>query len=196
MLRRAMLVALLVLVYVMLTRAPATKETFVAADTCPKSPYRRIMQIMSTPASDSPAALLFDGMLIRATKQAAAPGLSTPQSDCTQCIGKPTDEQLKRFLVAVLGGSALQPGAGIEVPVEVPCVYVHDCRGLGAGSVIHLEFVALRAGDDFGVHYEAQLMADPLSVLWFRRQGQLPSYDAYACTGGIPSPLPPAMGLL
>lgn len=188
-------------------------------------PVARQMQILSLPPpEDSPAAMAFDGMLLRALAGTETrhemPPLDVRQSDT--CKETASDDQLVRFLEECLGKTANMPGLGVMVPVEVTCLVRHSCRTLNArreraalpehredkvpvpdkvsvpdkGHVIdkpesdrfpttllHVEFLATRAGDTTGHHYEAQLTVAPLALVWFRRRGSVSSYDAKACPG-------------
>ena len=176
-------------------------------------PVARQMQILSLPPpEDSPAAMAFDGMLLRALAgteiRHEMPPLDVRQSGT--CKETASDDQLVRFLEECLGKTANMPGLGVMVPVEVTCLVRHSCRTLNARlerpplpdhredkvrqkperkgdrfptTLLHVEFLATRAGDTTGHHYEAQLTVAPLALVWFRRRGSVSSYDAKACPG-------------
>lgn len=146
---------------------------------------RARMTLPSRPPRETPAALAFDGMLLRALHGRGPPALALTQGRpaAGECAAAAPDEgQTRSFLVAAMGREALMPSVGVPVPVEVPCVVRHGCRRLGAARLLlHVEFVAIRDGDAFGAHYEAQIATAPLQLAWFRRRGEVASGDAHAC---------------
>lgn len=176
-------------------------------------PVARQMKILSLPPpADSPAAMAFDGMLLRSLTGTQTrhemPPLDVRQSGT--CEETASDDQLVRFLEECLGKTANMPGLGVMVPVEVTCLIRHSCRTLNERrerpalpdhredkvtvrekprrkhfptTLLHVEFLATRAGDTNGHHYEAQLTVAPLALVWFRRRGSVSSYDAKACPG-------------
>lgn len=153
-----------------------SKENF-----CKKAPLRRVLKYFSSIPSDTPVSMAFDGLLMKELGQRKLPSLDLEQNS-TKCSEKLTDTQIRRYLVSALGAEAHLPAVGINVTVEIPCIHVHDCRGLGGSTLMFVEFVAIRSGDTVGIHYECQIMVDPLALIWFRRRGELPSHDVYSCT--------------
>lgn len=174
--KKLVIVLVILLVCWVLYRTRARHETF-----CKKTPIKRVLKYFSSMPSDTPVAMAFDGLMMKELGKHEPPSLSLEQksSDCPQ---KLTDTQLRRYLVAVLGKDAHLPAVNIDVSVEVPCIHVHECRGVGDSALMVVEFVAIRSGDTVGIHYECQIMVDPIALVWFRRRGELPSYDAYSCT--------------
>lgn len=138
---------------------------------------------------DSPASMAFDSLLIRALYAHKIPDVSTGVVD--ECPSdRPNEEQIKGFLEAIMGREALLPSVGTTVPLKVTCVLLRGCKTLKDyvirvphdRAILEIEFICIRDGDVMGVHYEAQVVSDPMSLVWFNRLGELPSADAYSCT--------------
>lgn len=138
---------------------------------------------------DSPASMAFDSLLIRALYAHRIPDVSTGVVD--ECpADRPNEEQIKGFLEAIMGREALLPSVGTTVPLKVTCVLLRGCKTLKDDvhgvpmdrAIMEIEFICVRDGDVMGVHYEAHVVSDPMSLLWFNRLGELPSADAYSCT--------------
>jgi len=150
----------------------------------------------SDPPQDSPAALAFDGLLLRALQNS---GAGVPDiAEFGQSPGCPSDalsdEQLRAFLEAAIGRETVLPSVGTLVPTQVLCVTVRDCRTLSTRlappdrpgkqavrTLVSVEFLVMRDGDRDALHYEAQIATAPLALSWFKRLGRLPSGDA-SCT--------------
>lgn len=138
---------------------------------------------------DSPASMAFDSLLIRALYAHKIPDVSTGVVD--ECpADRPNEEQIKGFLEAIMGREALLPSVGTTVPLKVTCVLLRGCKTLKDyvlriphdRALLEIEFICVRDGDVMGVHYEAHVVSDPMSLVWFNRLGELPSADAYSCT--------------
>lgn len=138
---------------------------------------------------DSPASMAFDSLLIRALYAHKIPDVSTGVVD--ECpADRPNEEQIKGFLEAIMGREALLPSVGTTVPLKVTCVLLRGCKTLKDDvhgvpmdrAILEIEFICVRDGDVMGVHYEAHVVSDPMSLIWFNRLGELPSADAYSCT--------------
>ena len=153
------------------------RETF-----CKKAPLKKVLKYSSSMPSDTPVSMAFDSLMMKELGKHKLPSLALEQRG-GDCPHKLTNTQLRRYLVSVLGKDAHLPAVNIDVSVEVPCIHIHYCRGLGKSTLMFVEFVAIRSGDTVGIHYECQVMVDPLSIVWFRRRGELSSYDAYTCGG-------------
>ena len=139
------------------------------------------MKYFSSMPADTPVSMAFDSLMMRELGRRRPPSLALKQNGGA-CPNRLTDTQLRRYLVAVLGRKAYLPAVNFDVTVEVPCIHVHDCRALGKSALMSVEFVAIRTGDTVGIHYECQIRVDPLSLVWFRRRGEMPSHDAYSCS--------------
>lgn len=163
-----------------LSAGEATKKTYTDSRTCGPSLY-------SNPPTDSPAALTFDGLLLRALHAQAIPLLSASQQP--ECTAAPTEAQLSEFLRASIGRDVLMPSIDATVPVKVACMVVRGCRAIQSGTdetprnLSHVEFMALRDGDSVAIHYEAQIVDSPMSLVFFKRLGQVPSGDATCAVG-------------
>lgn len=141
----------------------------------------------SDPPEDSPAALAFDGLLLRAMYvDLKIPPLETVQIEvCPDDV--PSESQLKEYIEAAVGREAVLPSVGTYVPTLVPCLLVRGCRTLRPvgetderkdRALMHVEFLALREGDTHAVHYEAHIVTLPMAVVWFKRIGKVTSGDA------------------
>ena len=146
---------------------------------------------------DSPAALAFDSLLIRALHAQRLPDLDSKQTDACPA-DRPSDAQVAEFLEGALGREALLPSVGTTVPLKVTCILVRRCTTLerrvtkevqaalkeppAKRALLHVEFICVRDGDVMGVHYEAQIACNPMAIVWFNRKGELPSADATSCT--------------
>jgi hypothetical protein len=153
-----------------------TKKTYTDSRTCGPSLY-------SNPPKDSPAALAFDGLLLRALHAQAIPLLGATQEP-TCSAAAPTEAQLTEFITAAIGSDALMPSVGTTVPLRVTCLVVRGCRSIQSAiddeprTLTHVEFMAARDGDTVAIHYEAQIAGSPMVVAYFKRLGQVPSGDA------------------
>lgn len=141
----------------------------------------------SDPPEDSPAALAFDGLLLRAMySDLKIPPLETAQIEvCPDDM--PSESQLKDYIEAAVGREAVLPSVGTYVPTLVPCLLVRGCRTLRPigekderkdRALMHVEFLALREGDTHAIHYEAHIATLPMAILWFKRIGKVMSGDA------------------
>jgi hypothetical protein len=150
--------------------------------------YKAPMPVRERLWRDSPAALAFDSLLVRALYARPLPDVGTEQRpECPK--ERPTATQLKAFMEIILGREALLPSVGVAVPLQVPCVLVRGCTTLGSDeyeddvrALMHIEFIAVRDGDVMGVHYEAHVASNPMALTWFRRLGEMPTADAFSCT--------------
>lgn len=141
----------------------------------------------SDPPEDSPAAMAFDGLLLRAMYvDLKIPPLETAQIEaCPNDV--PSEEQLKEYIEAAVGREAVLPSVGTFVPTLVPCLLVRGCRTLrpvaekderNDRALMHVEFLAIREGDTHAVHYEAHVVTLPMAIVWFKRIGKVTSGDA------------------
>lgn len=155
----------------------------------PRAFYKAELPARERLWDDSPASMAFDSLLIRALYAHKIPDVSTGVVD--ECpADRPNEEQIKGFLEAIMGREALLPSVGTTVPLKVTCVLLRGCKTLKddvAGvpmdrAILEIEFICVRDGDVMGVHYEAHVVSDPMSLIWFNRLGELPSADAYSCT--------------
>jgi hypothetical protein len=155
----------------------------------PKAFYKAELPARERLWDDSPASMAFDSMLIRALYAHKIPDVSTGVVD--ECpVDRPNEEQIKGFLEAIMGREALLPSVGTTVPLKVTCVLLRGCKTLKDyvlrvphdRAIMEIEFICVRDGDVMGVHYEAHVVSDPMSLVWFNRLGELPSADAYSCT--------------
>jgi hypothetical protein len=151
-------------------------KTYTDSRTCGPALY-------SNPPRDSPAALAFDGLLLRALHAQAIPLLgATQEPSCPP--DAPTEAQLSDFIKGAVGNDALLPSIGDSVPLRVMCLLVRGCRTIQSAiddaprTLTHVEFFALRDGDTEAVHYEAQIAGSPMALVYFKRLGQVPSGDA------------------
>lgn len=156
--------------------ATRTKKTYTDSRTCGPALY-------SNPPRDTPAALAFDGLLLRALHAQVIPLLGATQEPACPA-DSPTDEQLTEFIKRAIGSDALLPSIGEDVPLRVMCLLVRGCRSIQSAiddeprTLTHVEFMALRDGDTEAVHYEAQIAGSPMAVVYFKRLGQVPSGGA------------------
>lgn len=155
----------------------------------PKAFYKAELPARERLWDDSPASMAFDSLLIRALYAHKIPDVSTGVVD--ECpADRPNEEQIRGFLEASLGREALLPSVGTTVPLKVTCVLLRGCKTLKDyvlrvphdRAILEVEFICVRDGDVMGVHYEAHIVSDPMSLVWFNRLGELPSADAYSCT--------------
>lgn len=155
----------------------------------PKPLYKAELPARERLWDDSPASMAFDSLLIRALYAHKIPDVSTGVVD--ECpADRPNEEQIKGFLEAIMGREALLPSVGTTVPLKVTCVLLRGCKTLKDyvlrvphdRALLEIEFICVRDGDVMGVHYEAHIVSDPMSLVWFNRLGELPSADAHSCT--------------
>jgi hypothetical protein len=155
----------------------------------PKAFYKAELPARERLWDDSPASMAFDSLLIRALYAHKIPDVSTLVVD--ECpADRPNEEQIRGFLEAIMGREALLPSVGTTVPLKVTCVLLRGCKTLKDfvlkvphdRAILEVEFICVRDGDVMGVHYEAHIVSDPMSLVWFNRLGELPSADAYSCT--------------
>jgi hypothetical protein len=169
-----------------------TGEADLRTQCKPKTPrafYKAELPARERLWDDSPASMAFDSLLIRALYAHKIPDVTTGVVD--ECpADRPNEVQIKGFLEAIMGREALLPSVGTTVPLKVTCVLLRGCKTLKddvAGvpmdrAILEIEFICVRDGDVMGVHYEAHVVSDPMSLIWFNRLGELPSADAYSCT--------------
>lgn len=159
------------------------------APRAPRPMYRAELPARERLWDDSPASMAFDALLIRALYAHRIPDVSTGVVD--ECpADRPSEDQVRAFLEGIMGREALLPSVGTTVPLKVTCVLLRSCKTLKDHvlrvphdrALLHVEFICVRDGDVMGVHYEAHVVAAPMTLVWFNRLGELPSADAWSCT--------------